>query len=302
MQAITYSRVTDIKFDLDVPSNVTGALPAVVYIHGGGLVAGSRDEPGSAGVASFVRRFALARGYLFISTDYRLIWPSTGLDLIDDMKTLFAFIAKARIYARPKPIALVSIFGAGGAMLSDFWVTPKGADMHMPFPVPRIPSGPPPAPLAGAAIKIRANGAITDDEGRVNLLFYGGARARWSTTSLARGSLSHSARCLSPSAPASAILEAHVDESFPPTYFVHGEKDGIVLPEESRATHTRLREIGIRTELEIIPDGTHGLMAKTVPPTLTPDAQEAYERGSSWRTRYAATQHKRPPLGVIIVQ
>ncbi|TFY52280.1 hypothetical protein EVJ58_g10108 [Rhodofomes roseus] len=130
MQMITFSRVGDleIKFDLDVPADITGALPAFICIHGGGIIAGSRNEPGSARLTDFIREFALSRGFLFISTDYRLIWPSTGLDIIDDVKTLFTFLAdpsfsetylpSAGIYADPKPI--VSIIGAGGAILTDF--------------------------------------------------------------------------------------------------------------------------------------------------------------------------------------
>ncbi|KAH9842049.1 uncharacterized protein C8Q71DRAFT_854405 [Rhodofomes roseus] len=65
----------------------------VIFIHGGGLVAGFRNEASSARFTDFVRDFALSRGFLFISPDHRLVWPSAGLDIIEDMKTLFAFPA-----------------------------------------------------------------------------------------------------------------------------------------------------------------------------------------------------------------
>lgn len=44
-QTLTYSFVDDleIKLDLYVPSDAQGALPAIVYFHGGGLTIGNRD-------------------------------------------------------------------------------------------------------------------------------------------------------------------------------------------------------------------------------------------------------------------
>ena len=47
MPTITYSRVADLDIELDFelpPSPTPGALPAVIYIHGGGLVAGGRRD------------------------------------------------------------------------------------------------------------------------------------------------------------------------------------------------------------------------------------------------------------------
>ena len=47
MQTVTYSRVGDVDIKLDIelpPSPTTGTLPAVIYIHGGGMVSGSRRD------------------------------------------------------------------------------------------------------------------------------------------------------------------------------------------------------------------------------------------------------------------
>ncbi|KAI0730007.1 hypothetical protein C8Q72DRAFT_274954 [Fomitopsis betulina] len=91
--------------------------------------------------------------------------PSSGFDIIEDMKALLSFLASpmfsedllpsgitldasrialvgasggaypamaAGLYAHPKPKALLLLFGMGGDMLGDGWVKPK--DGFMPFP------------------------------------------------------------------------------------------------------------------------------------------------------------------------
>ncbi|KAH9920480.1 uncharacterized protein B0H18DRAFT_1121936 [Fomitopsis serialis] len=70
------------------------------------------------------------------------------------------------------------------------------------------------------------------------------------------------------------VLEAHIDVTFPPTctMLVHSVADPVGFPEEeeareeegspwSRATYDRLRsELGVRTEVDYIPDAIHGLL------------------------------------------
>ncbi len=48
MKTITFSRIgsLDIKLDLYVPAQHKGPLPALVFYHGGGTVAGNRKDSG----------------------------------------------------------------------------------------------------------------------------------------------------------------------------------------------------------------------------------------------------------------
>ncbi|MCJ1457939.1 hypothetical protein MMC28_008308 [Mycoblastus sanguinarius] len=151
MKTISYSQVDslDIRLDLYVPASSNGkTLPGLVFFHGGGMTAGARKDF----LVEERKDSTLAKGIIFISADYRLLHPSTGSDIIDDMKQLFAFISAPRfshdhlpegvvldgariavvgasgggypayvagLYAIPKPKAICIYYGMGGQLLSD---------------------------------------------------------------------------------------------------------------------------------------------------------------------------------------
>ncbi|KAH9829377.1 uncharacterized protein C8Q71DRAFT_718386, partial [Rhodofomes roseus] len=82
-----------------------------------------------------------------------------------------------------------------------------------------------------------------------------------------------------------ALLQAQIDASFPPTFLTHGDKDATVPLSESQKTYDRLRELGVKAELEIVPGGKHALMAKTWPLEFCAGADEAHERGLQFLAR-----------------
>ena len=152
----------------------------------------------------------MKRGFIFIAADHRLAYPSTGFDIIEDMKALFAFLASpafnekhlpagltldanriaimgasgggyvarvAALYAHPKPRAVFSLFGMGGEFLTDFWVVPK--ETHFPYPqseritaetVAPLLAHPP--PVASSAPIWFTDGNPREETGRMNLLIY----------------------------------------------------------------------------------------------------------------------------------
>jgi acetyl esterase/lipase len=87
-------------------------------------------------------------GIAVISADYRLLSPCTGHDVLEDVVDLFAFIARtkllgtvqidstrlaaagnsagglcsflAAVHAKPKPRAILSMYGLGGEMFVSF--------------------------------------------------------------------------------------------------------------------------------------------------------------------------------------
>ena len=108
---------------------------------------------------------ALENGIIFISADYRLLYPSTAFDIIADVKSLFTFLANpsfsethlpagitldatriavsgeagggyaaraAGIIAEPRPKAVLLQYGQGGQMLDDHWLAVKDRDVPDP--------------------------------------------------------------------------------------------------------------------------------------------------------------------------
>ncbi|TFK23055.1 alpha/beta-hydrolase [Coprinopsis marcescibilis] len=67
--------------------------PTFVYFHGGGLMFGNRN--------CFTPRWLFERitglGYLFISADYRLLPPSTGHEIKEDVKDLWKFLTESEV-------------------------------------------------------------------------------------------------------------------------------------------------------------------------------------------------------------
>lgn len=110
-KTLTYSFVDDleIKLDLYVPPDAQGALPAIVYFHGGGLAIGNREIkeyhstwilgplviPYFSGTALtfFSVEMTIANGMIFISPDYRKLLPCTVYDEIADIEKLYEFLA-----------------------------------------------------------------------------------------------------------------------------------------------------------------------------------------------------------------
>ncbi|KAL2037163.1 hypothetical protein N7G274_010026 [Stereocaulon virgatum] len=158
METVTYSRIgsLDIQLDLYIPHNLPlGRRPAIVHFHGGGMIGGSRK---SLFFLQWLRDAALKHGILFISADHRLLIPSTAFDIIEDVKTLFTFLADpcfsrtllpkgtsldatriavsgesgggyaaraAGIYAQPRPAAIFLQYAMGGQLLDDHWLAVK---------------------------------------------------------------------------------------------------------------------------------------------------------------------------------
>jgi len=106
----------------------------------------------------------MAEGYVFISADYRLLFPVSSHEQVADVKALFQYLASpsfsthlpaslgtldmnriavagasaggyiarlAAVHAQPRPRVLFSLFGMGGDFFSDHWVGRKTAPMRM---------------------------------------------------------------------------------------------------------------------------------------------------------------------------
>ena len=173
---LTYKIVDKLRLQIDVYPPVVpherkiSKGPAVLYFHGGGLTVGDRKSwfPAWLQCLSNIlsKRLLITlslllgrlcnAGIAFISADYRLLVPSTGHDILQDIKDLFIFLEHglnqaihetlsplnlpsflidpqsiavsgtsagglcaylSAMHSSPKPVALVSMYGMGADFL-----------------------------------------------------------------------------------------------------------------------------------------------------------------------------------------
>lgn len=251
---------------------------------------------------------AFKNDIIFISADHRLLFPSTGFDIIEDIKKLFDCLAApdfsskhlpqgvaldsgriavvgesgggyaaraAGIFAKPKPRAIMLQFAMGGELLDDHWLSIKDAS-STPAECKGVRR------VALASLLDEPQQPISYDplialgeeplfpgqkpSRRRMLLLYWLVHGELVDQVLGQN-LSHDLRKLAydqrmdaiPEALRPAILQSQLDETFPPTFLMHGKADTLILPRESQHTYQKLRQLGVRTELELLDGADHGL-------------------------------------------
>jgi acetyl esterase/lipase len=77
-----------------------------------------------------------------------------------------------------------------------------------------------------------------------------------------------------------SFLDFFVGADYPPSVFVHGTTDEVVLDKESVRHYEQLKKLGVRTELLLVEGGGHGLVTHKADGSfgLIPDAVDAYAK------------------------
>ncbi|TEB40197.1 alpha/beta-hydrolase [Coprinellus micaceus] len=142
---------------IDTDSAIEEA-PAVLFFHGGGLTVGNR----TSWFPYWMQKRFTEKGYLFMSADYRLLPPSTGREIVEDVVDLWVFLNDPSLSFKfpelegravnirqgsmvvagvsagglcaylaavhcnsPRPRAVLSCYGMGGDFLTPHYLTPK---------------------------------------------------------------------------------------------------------------------------------------------------------------------------------
>jgi len=225
-------------------------VPVIVYVHGGGWVQGDSAISSGSLVGQLARTIE-ARGWVFVSIDYRLAprfrWPAQ----IDDAACAVRFLRAASSALHIDPGAVGAIGdSAGGQIVSLLALDPRGADAD--------------ADAGANAGQSSGVQAVVDLYGPADLTTPDWAHAPLIQvyapevfgTTLGPGSAG---------TPAAHVLVTaspitYVAEDAPAFLVVQGEEDSVVPPDQSAELVTRLRDAGDSATLVLVHHAQHGLL------------------------------------------
>jgi acetyl esterase/lipase len=229
---------TELEMDVwRVADDGTGTLhPAVVAVHGGGWVGGTRGE------AEQWNRWLNELGYAVFDVEYRLPPPERWRDEVGDVKAALGWVRDHAADYRVDP-ARISIMGhsAGGnlAMLAGYTT----ADARFP-------------PSFGSSI-VAVRAVVT---------FY--APADLTAVYLSSGSRRYIQKCLTHYIGGSPTDEPdryravsplnHADATSPPTMTLLGQSDRIIPTAQAHALDRALGRGGVVHEMCLLPGNDHG--------------------------------------------
>ena len=272
----TFKTVGDCAIHVDVYEGAgPGARPAIVWLHGGALMFGTRSMIHPAQVELYVKA-----GYTVIAPDYRLA-PETRLpEILRDVQDAIAWARSegarrfnvdptrlaiighsaggylallAGCYVRPRPQALVAFYGYGD-IVGPWYSTPSAFYCQLPKVSEKV------AMAVVGETEISASprhDSAGFDPARDRGRFYLYCRQHGCWPQAATG--------LDPRDDYDALLPfcpvQHVAADHPPTLLLHGDEDTDVPYEQSVMMARAFADAGITHSLLTIPGGAHGFDA-----------------------------------------
>jgi acetyl esterase/lipase len=265
IQADVYRREINIAESSTNPQS--GTVPAVVWIHGGALIMGSRSD-----IDRRVKKHALDAGYVLVSLDYRLA-PETQLpQIIEDLEDACHWIRRdgPRLFqidptriavvggsaggyltlacgfrVRPRPAVLFSLWGYGD-LIGDWYSQPSPHPRHHQSKLTRDEAF---RQVSGAAI---ANGRDRQGDG-------GGFYQYCRQTGTWPRAVSGWDPDTEPQRFYPFMPVKNVSTDFPPTALIHGTMDTDVPYEQSVMMAEQFKKHNVPHQLISIPGGEHGL-------------------------------------------
>lgn len=242
----------DVYLPKSAPKVAARGAPLLVFIHGGGWSAGhSRQSAAFADWPGVLASFA-ARGYVVASLNYRLSAEAPAPAAIHDVKNAVRWLrAHADRFAiDPQRVGVFG--GSAGGQLAALLGTSCGVE-SLAAPVyadqngAPAPQGPPPSDCVQSVV-----------------VWYGIFDfAPMLPPSVKTGA--HTYLGCEPGACAATQVAAqsattHVDRNDPPFLLIHGERDKTVPVAQSIAFAAALTKVGVRADLDVIPDVDHSFI------------------------------------------
>jgi len=261
------SRDSAQTLDLYIPKQSAAnnsPMPVVVFIHGGGWRAGSKER------GPFP--LLLQAGFAVASIDYRLsqaaIFPAQIYDVKAAVRWLRAHCSQYNL--DPKR------FGAWGPSAGGHLVALLGT--------------------SGGVAAMEGNEGNNDQSSRVQAVcdFFGPtdftAIDSQGGEHTAVPALLGSSPAKNPQAAKSASPVTYVSSDCPPFFIAHGDHDAVVPLAQSQELYDALRRAGVEAQLEVVPNGEHGLPKAS--PRLFPMAISFLKKHLSPASDTASRQEK----------
>lgn len=227
--------------------------PLVLYIHGGGWIAGHTRHSGALSNFPQVLAKLAAEGFVVASLEYRLSGEAPFPAQLQDARAAIRFLKDnaARYGIDPTRVGVWG--GSAGGHLTALTATSCGETAVDP------------APAAAGSECVQA--AVT---------WYGVFDfAPMLKASVANGSLDAAENKLLRCKPDECATEAvaavspitHVDAKDPPMLLIHGDKDAVVNVAQSHWMEAKLKSVGVPVEAIYIPGVDHSFIGATLAET-----------------------------------
>ena len=241
IEGLPYAGTADPRQQVDVylprERSVSGPLPVIAYVHGGGWRLGSRvmAKPQVAPLVNSGR-------YAAVSIGYRLSWQSKWPAQIHDVKAGIRWIrAHAEEYGFDPTRICVMGSSAGGHLSAQVGTTNGAAAVEGEL-----------GPHLEASSDVQC---AIDLFGPTDL--HETHRVRGEVASMVEDLLGGAPERV-PEAAREASPVVHVDPSDPPFMLIHGTRDATVPFAESVALDAALRRAGVPVVFQVIEGGGHG--------------------------------------------
>lgn len=230
--------------DIYLPANAKGKFPLLIFIHGGGWL--SNDKYADMGYMRKTVAEIISNGIALASIDYRFSTQAVFPAQIQDCNRAISFLYdNAEKYGFDRDRFAVMGFSAGGHLASLVGLS-KNNDIN--------------AFYMNGTSKVFSFKAVVDFYGPAELILFPGRNNAKSPEAILIGA----APLDRPDLAKAASPVTYVDRNDPPFLIIHGEKDELVSPDQSRLLSAWLSVSGVKNELIIVKDAPHfGVMFDT---------------------------------------
>lgn len=230
--------------DIYLPANATGKIPVVIFIHGGGWL--SNDKYADMGYMKKTVAEIISNGFALASIDYRFSTQAVFPAQMQDCNRAISFLYdNADKYRLDKSRFAVIGFSAGGHLASLVGLSKNNAVDSFFMP--------------GTSREFNFK-AVVDFYGPAELILFPRSSDPKSPEALLIGA----APLDRPDLAKAASPVTYVDRNDPAFLIIHGDKDELVSPDQSRLLSSWLKVSGVKNELIIVKDAPHfGVMFDT---------------------------------------